>query len=390
MNRQRKKTLAVASSVIFLDMIGYGIVIPILPIYAQNLGASEEKIGFLFASYSLVLILTLLPFGMMVDRYGKKPFVVGGMSLLSLSSVLYATSHSLSQLTLSRMVQGLSASLTWAAALPLAAEASDETKRGLEMSAITVATGLGTILGPVVGGLGCIQTPFYLCAISSSVVCILALFLLKESEHERKYFKLWEKLTRIAKKGKVQAACIGVSFLYFAFGMLEVLFPLYMASHHYRRTTIGILFAVLGGSFVVVQPLIGNWSDRIGRTFPMILGLSIAAVVLPLPLHLTTLLSWIGFFILLGLAGAAIFTPSYPLIADAVRPNEQGIAYALNSWVFSVGYLIGPWVGGTLAGTFGMRMPFYLCSTLLLGGAFGIFFVTRKEGIGSVNRDDMR
>ena len=69
---KRHKVLALASCVLFIDMVGYGIVIPILPLYASTLGATSTKIGFLFASYSFVFLFALLPLCYLVDSYGKR------------------------------------------------------------------------------------------------------------------------------------------------------------------------------------------------------------------------------------------------------------------------------------------------------------------------------
>lgn len=373
--------LAVACGVIFIDMIAYGVVIPVIPYYARQLGASESQIGFLFSSYSLVLLLTLLPFGFIVDRYGKKRLIVLGMFLLGISSILFATSHSLLQLTISRMLQGLSASCTWAAALPLAAAVATESKRGIEMSSVTVATGLGTILGPLVGGWGTIQTPFYICIVSSLLLAVLSFVYLKEVGGEKSYVNLKNKIGRILRQQEVQASCLGIGILYFAVGMLELLFPLYMADHQSKRLTIGFIFTIYGIFFVVIQPAIGAWTDKQGRILPMAWGLLITAAFIPAPLFFADIGPWILLFIVLGLAGAMVFTPVYPLIADGVDPVDQGVAYGLNSWFFSLGYLSGPWLGGIISEAVGMKFPFFLSSLLLAISSFAMFAWSRKMNI---------
>jgi MFS family permease len=376
--KTQRKMLALACAVIFTDMLGYGIIIPILPLYAESLGASEGQIGFLFASYAIALLLTLLPFGLVADLYGRKRLIVVGMFLLGCSSILFATSYSLSQLIASRLLQGLSASCTWAAALPLAASATSAAKRGIEMSALTIAVGLGTILGPIIGGLGSRQTPFYLCAALAFALSFLSLIYLKEIEIQRGYAGLKQKLTRILRNSGVRAACIGIFALYFALGMFDVLFPLHIASCQYQRVMVGLLFGVFGFSFIALQPAIGIWSDKIGRAIPLALGLLLAAVVIPFPFYFASIAPWVLLLLFLGLAGALAFTPTYPLIADSVAPNDQGVAYALNSSIYAVGYMLGPWLGGVLAGIAGMKVPFFLCSAILAAGAFGTFLVARR------------
>ena len=375
---QRQKMLVVACGVIFIDMIGYGIIIPILPIYATNLGATEGQVGFLFASYSLVLLLTLLPFGLMVDRYGKKRLIMAGMFLLGISSILFATSHTLFQLIISRMLQGLSASCTWAAALPLAAAAASEGKRGLEMSSVTVATGAGTILGPVIGGLGTIQTPFYILMVFAFLLTLFSFVYVKDESIEKQYDNLREKLGRVIRQKEMQASCLGVGLLYFALGMLEVLFPLYMADCQCKRLTVGLLFGIMGIFYVVFQPAVGAWSDKKGRIVPMVSGLSIIAAIIAVPFYFVTILPWILLFIIIGLASSMVIATIYPLIADGVSYNDQGLAYGLNSWIFSVGYILGPLLGGIFAESAGIKMPFFLCSAVLAIGA-PIVWITGKK-----------
>jgi predicted MFS family arabinose efflux permease len=109
-------------------------------------------------------------------------------------------------------------------------------------------------------------------------------------------------------------------------------------------------------------------------------GLFITALFIPVPFFFTAKGLWISLFVILGIAGAMAFTPIYPLIADGVGPADQGIAYSLNSWIFSIGYLLGPWIGGVLAGFAGMQAPFFLCSALLLASILAIWMMSGRNG----------
>lgn len=363
-----------------MDMIGYGIVIPTVPIYSKRLGATEAEIGLIFASYSLSMLLTLIPFGLVVDRYRKKTLIVAGMLSLTLGSLLYAFSHSLLQLTLGRIIQGISASCTWAAALPLAASASSEAKKGTEMSSLAIATGLGTIMGPVIGGMGSIHTPFFICSAMAFALCLLSVKYLEEVDHsDETYGNLMHKLIRVSTKGGVQAACIAAVSLYFAVGMLETLFPLYMDLHQYHRMWVGLLFSVFGVFFVVIQPIVGAWSDRAGRILPIILGLLLSALILPIPFYSHSLLPWIISFSILGISMAAPYAPSLPLISESTDAGDYGVAYGLYSISFCVGYTLGPWLGGNLAETAGIRVSFYLSSMLLALSALAIYLISPQR-----------
>ena len=384
---KRYKVLALAGGIIFIDMVGYGIVIPILPLYSSSLGATTTKIGLLFSSYSLVFLIALLPLCSGVDKYGKRYPIIFGMLLLGVSSLLYAASHSLMQLTLSRLLQGFAAACTWAAALPLASQVTSKEKRGLELSVISLASGLGLILGPVIGGMGSFHTPFYISAVFSFLLALFCFIYLEEPEEVKKhkeYKNLKEKISKLLKQKEVQCSCLGVVLCWSAWGMIEVLFPLYLNALDYSRFMIGILFGVSGLTFAVFQPLAGIFSDRKGRTLPIILGLLTLSFFVPVPFHLTSLSHLLLSIALLGMVSAFVYTPTLSLIGDAVAFENQGVAFGLNTWMFSVSYLIAPWVGGIIADASTFQLPFYMCSLVLMVGSFIILKIAksmRRKGV---------
>jgi Arabinose efflux permease len=279
------------------------------------------------------------------------------------------------------MLQGFAASLTWAAALPLASQATTEDRRGLEMSIISIAIGLGSIFGPVIGGLGSFHTPFYFLALVTFGLGLLCLFSLEEPEDVKKhkeYVKLKEKIIRLLQVKEVQCSCLGVVFCWFFWGMLEVLFPLYLQAGSYPRFVIGILFGVSGITFVLFQPVAGIFSDRVGRMLPILLGLLFLALLAPIPFYLITLSYLLVSMAFLGLVSAFIYAPTLSLIGDAVPEEDQGIAYGLNTWMFSVSYIVGPWLAGILADAFNLQAPFYVCSMVMIIGSVIVFKIAKK------------
>jgi MFS family permease len=381
--RDREKyKLLIACLVIFVDILGYGIIIPILPLYADTLGATKGQIGFLFASYWIVFLLTLIPLGSVIDKYGTKNIIVAGMFLLSLTSFLYSFSQSLLTLTLSRILQGIAASCTWTAAFPLGVQATTTKKRGLELSFISVAIGLGTIAGPIIGGQGSFQMPLYFCGAVAFLAGGMAIVFIKEKAAE-KIIPLKGKFLRIICQSNVQAACLGPSLVYFGYGMMEAIFPLYLSNLQYSRSTIGFLFGIQGVFYVLIQPLVGIWSDRVGRVIPMILGLIISAVILPLPFHFSGLPAWILLFSLLGIGVATAYTPSIPLIADGIEEADQGSAYAIYNTVVSIGFILGPWLGGYLAGVSNIKLSFHLAAVVLAVGSIPTFLLTKQANFKS-------
>lgn len=374
-------TLSLACSVVFVDLLAYGVIIPLLPVYAQTLGATSGQVGLLFASYWIAFFFTLIPFGLMVDRYGTKKMVVGGMFLLFLCSALYALSSSMILLAISRTLQGVAAACNWSAALPLAVQSTNFSKRGLELSSVSLSIGLGTIVGPILGGLGSVQTALFLCAALAFFLTMLCLFFFPEGQ--QKEISLEGKLSRLLRQENLRVACLAVALAYLGFGMVESLFPLHMAGLQYSRAEIGMLFGVQGITFAIAQPLAGAWSDRKGRVLPMALGLLTIAFLLPLPFFFRSLSVWGLLFALFGVAIAAAFAPSIPLIADGVDPADQGSAYALYNSIISIGFILGPWLGGRMAEVKGIRTPFLLAALVLASGALIVLWMGRRIGLPS-------
>ena len=373
---QKYLTISLACSVLFVDLLAYGVIIPLLPVYARTLEITPGQIGLLFSSYWIAFFLALIPFGLVVDHYGTKNMIVGGMFLLFLCSTLYAFSSGMFLLATSRTLQGVAAACTWAAALPLAVQSTSETKRGLELSSVSLAIGLGTIMGPILGGLGSVRTPLYLCAALALLLTIFCIIFLPNDQE--KAISQEGKFARLLRHDNLQVACLAVALVYLGFAMLEALFPLHMAGLKYSRPKIGLLFGVQGIAFTLAQPLVGAWSDRKGRVLPMVLGLLATALILPLPFFFHSLQIWGLLFALLGVAVASAFAPSIPLIADGVDPSDRGSAYALYNWLISIGFILGPGLGGKMAEIQGIRVPFYLAALVLAGGALIVLWMGRR------------
>lgn len=387
MIEKRKALLVFACFVVFMDTLGYGMVIPNLPIFAEMFNASKTEVGFLFASYAIATFFFLLPCGILTDRWGAKPFVVSGMFFLSLSCFLFAFPLSFSQLFISRLLQGVAASMTWAAALPMAAKSTEGPRRGLAMSSLSASSSLGFITGPIVGGLGKPGDPFLISSLLTLVMAFVSMGLLKDDHKARaeSAYAFWPKIKELLKRRNIQIACLVVAITDMAFGLLEALLPLHMDRAHQPRRNIGLLFGSASLSYVAFQPVVGFIADKRGRLKPILLGLILLAALLPIPCHLFTIKGWAVVFAFLGMAGAFAFAPSMPLVADSSAREEQGVAYGLYNSVFSIGYIAGPGLGGLIADKTGrLDVPFYICSLIVFLGMSFIWMLSRRPEGNSV------
>jgi Major Facilitator Superfamily. len=111
---------------------------------------------------------------------------------------------------------------------------------------------------------------------------------------------------------------------------------------------------------------------------PILLGLLFLALLAPIPFYLLTLSYLLVSMAFLGLVSAFIYAPTLSLIGDAVPEEDQGIAYGLNTWMFSVSYIVGPWLAGVLADVFNLQLPFYICSMVMIVGSVIVFKIAKK------------
>ena len=150
--------LGIVFTTVVIDLIGFGIVIPILPIYAKDLGASPTMIGGLAASYALMQFLFAPVWGRLSDRYGRRPVILVALAGTVVSSLLIGFATALWFLWLARILNGI-AGASYAAAQAYVADVTGPDDRARGMGLIGAAFGLGFVLGPAIGGLCALIRP---------------------------------------------------------------------------------------------------------------------------------------------------------------------------------------------------------------------------------------
>lgn len=353
--RPRWLVLGLAVVIIFTDAVGYTLIIPALPTFVADLGLGEARAGMLYASYGLISLLLYLPFGMLVDRVGERRLLILGMVVLGLASLGFWWAADFWALLGCRVTQGVAASATWAAALPLAARLSSRERRGVEMSVLMMGFSVGVVAGPALGSVGATRDPFLYFAGLPLLLAVCAAVLLPG----RAAGSAPVSTPRAALFGArplprpLVCACVVLMLICAVLGAIEILLPLEFHRLGWSRGQIGLFFSGWGLAMLVVQPLVGWWSDRRGRREPLRFGLFVAAVCVPamfaavettwlFPLTLATIV-----------AGSACLVPTLPLMADALADGgtgaPSGMAFGFYNMAFSLGMTFGPWTGGYLA-----------------------------------------
>ncbi len=376
---------------VFLDTLFYGIIVPVVPYYTAALGASTIQLGLVFAAFSAGLLLASVPAGLACDRYGYRPVMVFGMAGLTISTFIFMVSHSILLLVISRLLQGVAAAATWSAGLALVAVLYPPHLRGQKMGVVMTSSGLGTIVGPVLGGalyqFAGYVFPFLVAAGAGALLTLLLWFspLPKDSVCTGRQQLSWQEF--LFNRNIFWGMLITVAGS-FGFGMLEPLVPVELHKRFGLGSAgVGLLFGALSLSFALSQLLFGVLSDRLGRKPLIVAGLLSTAATVPWLFAAPNVKLASAVIVLLGLTVGAYATPVLPLLAESVekiRPRHPtdgkkaranglyGTAYGISNTAYSVGLLTGPLVGAFLVQHWDTLTVMLLYSALLGAVAIGV------------------
>ncbi len=393
----RNKPITVLFVTIFIDLMGFGIVIPVLPIYANELGASGTMIGLITASFAIMQFLFAPFWGGLSDRYGRRPILLASIGLMGLSYLLLAQAESLWLLLLSRMLAGVGAA-NISTANAFISDVTPAKDRSKNFGLVGAAFGLGFIFGPPLGGF--LKDHFgmasvgYVSAAMAGGNLLMAYFMLPESlqTEERSGKKSlfpnpFGEIIRVLPRKELSRLILSNFLFLSAFSMMQITASLlWKGQFELNEAEIGYTFAFVGVTMAIVQGgLIGPFTRWFGEkrlyvvgSLLMALGLAILPLVPPdyfVPLELVGLLL-ISF-------GNAFFTPSiFSLISQRAGRQEQGKILGLMQSVGSLSRVVGPFIGGTLYGAF-YYLPFLVAAGAMVGVClFSLYIVRRLAPIG--------
>jgi MFS transporter, DHA1 family, tetracycline resistance protein len=360
---------------VFIDLLGFGIIIPLLPFYAETFGASALVVGLLSTSFSLMQFLFAPIWGRLSDIFGRRPIILAGLLGSAVSYLAFGLAASLPMLFGARILAGI-AGANIPTAQAFIADSTTPENRAKGMGLVGAAFGLGFIFGPAIGGFLShwgYSAPAFFAATLSLANFSAALFFLPESLPP-------EKRGPRAHPGRVAAfrrawsrpklaLVLGVSFLVMtAFASFESMFALFVESRfEFGATTIGYLFAWVGIVLATVQGvMVGRVVPRVGehRLVPaaiLVMVLALAGVAAAPSVLL--LMAAMGLLAM----GMGFNSPSMlSVVSRLADPADQGSTLGVSQSLASLARIVGPLWGGFVFDRFGHSVPFYTASALML------------------------
>ena len=390
-DQQRKRALSVAFVTLFLDLLGFGIIIPIQPFYAESFGASPTVVTLLGASYSLMQFLFAPMWGRLSDRIGRRPVVLVSVAFGGVGFLVFGLAGSLAMLFVARMIAGFgNANLGTVQAL--VADVTPGRDRAKAMGLVGAAFGMGFVFGPVIGGLvGSAfgpAAPAFVSAAFAAINWLLAFALLPETRRVGVAAGAAHGFLGLRALGQARAFAnvprlLAVIFVFtIGFSLMETALALFVeheygdagllgtsAGHRQATQLTTWVLLVVGVTAVIVQGgLIGPLRRRLGEKTLIVAGAAACAVAF-VGIALSPSYAFMFAPIVLLSIGSGVFSPSQSsLLSRSVNAEQQGVMLGLSQSMSALGRILGPAASGLLFER-AHGAPFLVGATLLGAGA---------------------
>ena len=363
-----------------LDLVGFGIVVPILGRYAERFGANGLQVGLMFASFSIAQMVFAPILGRISDKVGRKPVIVFSLIGTAVGSFVTGAAGALWVLFLGRILDGASGASV-AVAQGAVADIAPPEQRARLMGMLGAAFGVGFVVGPALGGLAALggpHVPFYLAGSIAAVNAVAAMIRLPETKPDTSH--ITEKSQRGAALSPALKRFALVGFLsMLGFAGFEATFSIWGEKQFgFTEGSASIVFVFVGVTLVAVQGgLIGPLTEKLGSRKLLRVGLSLVAVGLLL-LGFTT--TWPMLFVALFLLslGQGVSGPSGgALVAELAPVERRGEAIGYQQSTAAFGRVAGPVMAGALFDHVGISSPFLVSGILIVFAVGSVWSITR-------------
>jgi MFS family permease len=367
-------------------MIGLGIIWPLVPVMAVELGAGGIQIGLIIASFNIARSFSNPFVGRISDRLGRKRFVVAGLLLYALVSMLYVMVNSVETLVGVRLIHGFASVLVAPVAMALVADIAPRSKLGLFMGTMSMATMLGVGIGPVLGGIikdlyGMDAAFNTMGGLAFATLAGVLIFIPdsignQDADHQGSNVVALKVLIR---NRTFQALFLLRLFAAAGQGAVYTFLPLLALKIHMPSSQVGIVLGANIFLIAILQRLFGKIADRCNPAYLMIAGTFVSGLAV-------SGMPYAGGFIAIlllncgmGIANGIAMPGGYVLAGRLGREYGMGSVMGLTDSAWSIGLIFSPIFSGLILDMLGMDSVFYLGGALILSGSIVVSLLFKSD-----------
>lgn len=376
-----RKNLYILWGTQFLAMMGMNLVVPFLPFYVRQLGITDEAelarwSGLIFAGPFFMAFIATPFWGSMGDKYGKKLMVVRAIFGLGASQILIGFAQSPLQLLLFRIVQGAISGFI-ASTLALVSSSTPKEKTGYALGFLQSATAAGTVLGPFIGGVLADLIGYRAIFFVVAILCFVGGFVVIRFVEERAqpgseetYFTIRQNISFMLHNKQIRLIAAIIVIAQAAALMIESIFALYIerfaTGAQFISTLTGVIFSIAGIFMLGSSPWWGKRNDRVGYKKNLAIALGGTGIAYSLHAFVPSLYLLAPLRALLGFFRGGILHSLFSLTSLHSPENRKSGLIGLASSMAILGNMIGPLLGGLIAGQLGVRAVFAFNSVVLI------------------------
>ena len=366
---------------VFIDILGIGIVIPVLPFFVKSFGVSDLVVTLLFVTFALLSFLSAPILGSLSDKFGRRPVLIASILSTSIGWFVFASAQSLIWLFVGRIIDGLAAGNISTAQSYMSDISENDKDRTSNLGLIGAMFGIGFIIGPLVGGLlGSINhtLPFYVVGALAFINVILAIFFLPETHHNRTTEKISiNPLTPIIRSFKhplVLPLMVAWFLFNVAISIQQSIFALFVNKvFDLKELGTGLIFTFIGVLILINQVFLLKkfWLAKFSNK--KLLNMMLLVLSLGFLLTSTSLGIIFGLGIILTTFGQSLIRTVISSVVSNIDVSKRGENLGNMAAFMSLAMIIGPFIGGLLF-VWNTHAPFVFSALVMLGAFVSIHF----------------
>ena len=374
-----KKRLFSIFLIVFIDLLGFSIILPLLPFYAESYGANATLVGFLVAIYAAGQMFSAPFLGRLSDRYGRRPFLIISIFGNAISFLLLGLATNLTMIFIARLVAGMTAG-NISVAQAYITDITDEKNRSRGLGLIGAAFGIGYIFGPALGGIlsqwGYDVPSFVSAGIATFNLLVVILWLPESLTEERKAEIAMQEKKPVSLRALLETLKRPVTgtllttrlFYGFAFAIFQAVFALYgLYRFELNAQNTGFILTYVGIVLVITQGfLVGRINDRFSDGKVIFVSLAALALSLIVWAFAPNLLIAVLINTPIAMAVGLLNTIINSALTKAVTRSEYGGILGLSASLESASRVIAPTIGGLLLDKMGTSGPGFFGGIILV------------------------